>query len=556
MPCVIILEAMQLAPGVVIKSTYRLERPLAVGGMGALWVASHVALGSKVAVKFMDVSEADPVARARFQREAQSLAAIHNPHVVAVHDYGTEGDTPYIVMDLLDGEDLGTRLKRTGRLALPDVSRMLTQIGRGLRAAHAAGIVHRDLKPANVFLAVAEGEETVKILDFGLAKNAAAGAVGEGTKTGDLVGSPHYMSPEQIRSPTSIDQRSDLWSLSVILYRALSGELPFKGKQVGPVLAQILTDTIPKVTEVAPDLPPALDAFFARGLARDPAQRFHSAQEMAHELARIAVQAGYTEPPPHWGDPSSSGPSYSSGVTSISASLPGGAWSAAPVAPAPTSHPSASHPSTSHPSMSHPSMRAGNPSMSHPAQAAPHPSWSGREAPPPAAAASWSGREAPVPVPPGSLSGQLTVALVAPEVLSGQPVPPLATTAAPVSAPAKTSARLLWALGVAVVSVVLTMGVLVATLRSEPDAGPKSAAAPAAPSASAAPSPADQDPPASAAAAAAEPAPAVPSAASSTAPLPQPSAPRAPAAFHAHTQVSPAPAPAAPPPKKKPNWGF
>ncbi len=397
----------------MILSTYRLERPLATGGMGSLWVATHAGTGAQVAVKFMDTAQADPTARARFQREAQSLATIHNPHVVTVREYGVEGEMPFIVMDLLEGEDLGARLRRVGRLSLADASRLLTQIGRGLRAAHAAGIVHRDLKPANVFLAASDGEETVKILDFGLAKNATARAVGEGTKTGDLVGSPHFMSPEQIRSPTSIDHRSDLWSLAVIMFRVLTGELPFKGKQVGPVLAQVLTDTIPKATQVAPDLPPALDPFFARGLARDPAQRFQSAQEMAHDLARIAASAGHTEPSARWADPSTSGVTYTSGVTSISGPLLGDSMaSAAPAAAA---------------SESQPGLRSG----AVPGGAAPgtpQASWSGQYALPSFPSASGSGQQAMTPMPPGSFSGQ--------------PIPPLATTAAP--APPKPTPWLPW----------------------------------------------------------------------------------------------------------------
>ena len=429
---------MKLAPGAVILSTYRLERPLAVGGMGSVWVASHVAIGAQVAVKFMDAAQADPVARARFEREAHSLAAIHNPHVVAVRDYGVEDETPFIVMDLLSGEDLGARLKRVRRLSLADASRLLTQIARGLRAAHAAGIVHRDLKPANVFLAVSDGEETAKILDFGLAKNAAAGAVGEGTKTGDLVGSPHFMSPEQIRSPTTIDHRSDLWSLAVILFRALTGELPFKAKQVGPVLAQILTDPIPSATDVAPDLPPALDGFFARGLARDPALRFQSAQEMAHDFARLVAHAGHPEPAAPWADPSSSGPTYSSGVTSIS--LPGLADSMPSAAPAASA------------------------SASHPAPGTPQGSFSAQHALTPMPAGSWS----------------------------GQPIPPLATSAAP--SPVKPTAWLPWLLAVAGVAAALSMGVVVATRRPGHD-DPAKRAARGEPSAAALAAPSPPSPP-------------------------------------------------------------
>jgi eukaryotic-like serine/threonine-protein kinase len=283
---------MKLHPGVLIAGSYSLERPLAVGGMGSVWVAWDPSIEGRVAIKFLDAVHADTeLGRARFEREATLLSGIKNPHVVSTREFRVEADIPFIVMELLDGEDLGSRLRRVSRISVMEASSLLTQLARGLGAAHDAGIIHRDLKPANVFLAKTEAGDLVKLLDFGLAKSRTATEVGESTKTGELLGSPHFMSPEQIRSPTAIDHRSDLWSVAVILFRALTGELPFKGEQVGPVLARILTDPIPVATVVAPDLAPALDAFFARGLARDPAMRFQSARELSHALAMIAEAA-------------------------------------------------------------------------------------------------------------------------------------------------------------------------------------------------------------------------------------------------------------------------
>ncbi len=262
---------MQLEPGAVIGGKYRIERALARGGMGSVWVARHVQLGSTVALKFLDASFATSAGhRMRFEREARSAANLKSPHVVQVMDYGFEADAPYLVMELLEGEDLGQRLHRIGRMSLPDTARVLLQVGKALRKAHDAGIAHRDLKPANLFIARVDDEEVVKVLDFGIAKEQHA-AVGDATKTGEIMGSPHYMSPEQVRAEKDLDHRTDIWSMGVILYRMLAGELPFPGDQIGPVLAKILTDPIPQITRVAPDLPPAIDQFFLRALARDKA---------------------------------------------------------------------------------------------------------------------------------------------------------------------------------------------------------------------------------------------------------------------------------------------
>jgi len=242
----------------------------------------------------MDAAHAgSAVFRARFEREARAAASLQSPHVVQVLDYGVEGDTPYIVMELLVGEDLRRRLSRERRLSLAATSRILSHVARGLGAAHEAHLVHRDLKPANVFLAGAPGaggDEVVKILDFGIAKDLMGEHVGESTRTGELVGSPHYMSPEQVRGAKDIDHRSDLWALSVIVYRSLTGQLPFRGDVFGAVIAQVLADPVPVATHVAPDLPPEVDAFFARGFARDREARFQTAEEMAAAFAALVAE--------------------------------------------------------------------------------------------------------------------------------------------------------------------------------------------------------------------------------------------------------------------------
>src|SRR5262249_23753605 len=158
----------------------------------------------------------------RFEREAKACARLKSPNIIQVHDYGIEDGTPYIVMELLDGEDLGTRLERVGQLHPAAAAPIAFQIARGLRTAHEAGIIHRDLKPGNIFLCRHQDDELAKVLDFGIAKSVGDAQIGDSTTTGAVVGSPHYMSPEQARAKKELDARTDLWSFGVILYRALT----------------------------------------------------------------------------------------------------------------------------------------------------------------------------------------------------------------------------------------------------------------------------------------------------------------------------------------------
>ncbi|WP_437760715.1 protein kinase domain-containing protein [Sorangium sp. So ce1389] len=271
-----------LAEGSVIAGRYRLERMLARGGMGSIWVARHLQLDVGVAVKLM-ASEyaASTTARARFEREARAAAQLKIPNVVHVHDYGIEDDTPFLVMELLEGEDLETRLAREGRLTGAATLTIVTQVCKALRRAHEMGIIHRDLKPANLFLSRQDEDELVKVLDFGIAKAEGMLLAGKETKTGTLVGSPYYMSPEQVRRSKSLDRRSDLWSIGVIIYRCLTGRLPFPGEEIGEVFVAICTEDFPLPSSLAPELGPEVDRFFARALMRDPEHRFQSASELA-----------------------------------------------------------------------------------------------------------------------------------------------------------------------------------------------------------------------------------------------------------------------------------
>ncbi len=277
-----------IGAGTVIAGRYRIERPLSQGGMGSVWVAHHLQLQRLVAIKLMEPSlAATAEGRSRFELEAQAAAQLHSRHVVQIHDYGVEGGTPYIVMELLTGEDLGTRLKRLRRLPLPTVALIFSQIAKALRKAHEAGIIHRDLKPANIFLARDDEDEVVKVLDFGIAKQTGTRNTTEATATGVVLGSIHYMSPEQARGTRGLDHRSDLWSLGVIAFRALVGQLPFAGNPVD-VIVKVCVEPIPLASALEPDLGPDVDAFLLRALERNPDARFQSARELAAALAILA----------------------------------------------------------------------------------------------------------------------------------------------------------------------------------------------------------------------------------------------------------------------------
>jgi serine/threonine-protein kinase len=291
--------------GLVIAGKYTLVHPHASGAMGSVWIARHDTLDHLVAVKFMAERYADDAdLRARFEREAKMVAGLRSQHVVHVHDYGFEDDTPYIVMELLVGESLGQRLRSEGRLTLPALAPIAIHICKGLHTAHKAGLVHRDLKPSNIFLALMDDVEVAKVLDFGVAKAAARSREHETlTQTGQPLGTAPYMSPEQYRDAGKVDHRSDLWSLGVILFQALSGRRPFPGPSEHNVMVQVCVDPVPAPSSVAADLPPDVDAFFARALARDPDQRFQSARELAEAFCSIVadappVQLSSRPPPP------------------------------------------------------------------------------------------------------------------------------------------------------------------------------------------------------------------------------------------------------------------
>jgi serine/threonine-protein kinase len=275
--------------GDLVADRYRLEALVGKGGMGQVWAAFDSKLSRKVAVKIVDLDGVDPVAsRSRFEREAELSRQLRGPSFVEVYDQGWADRRAYLVMELLEGETLHQRLTRVGVMSPEDALVVLRSVGACLRLAHTLQIVHRDLKPGNIFFAKAKSgqsgvqavdgrAEIVKLLDFGIAKDAWDGA--RLTKPGVMLGSAFYMSPEQVRSGRDVDARADLWALSVILFRALTGERPFGGA-AADALAKILAEAPPSPSALRPALGTSFDPFFEKALDKDPAWRFQSIDEL------------------------------------------------------------------------------------------------------------------------------------------------------------------------------------------------------------------------------------------------------------------------------------
>jgi len=276
-----------LHPGLMIGKSVRLVRALGAGGMGSVWIADHLGLHTQVVVKFMARALADDADFvARFAREAAAASQVKSPHVVQMLDHGVSAEgLPYIVMEYLEGRDLAQRLSEQGRLPPLEVASVVTQVGKALARAHERGIVHRDVKPENIFLCdVGGGEVFVKLLDFGVAKG--TGQLTSKTQTGTVIGSPQYMSPEQMLASKALDHRSDLWSLGVVAYEALTGSLPFDSETMAGLALQVHGEDPPRPSQRGLGLPPALDAWFARALAKSADARFSSAKEMCDAFAR------------------------------------------------------------------------------------------------------------------------------------------------------------------------------------------------------------------------------------------------------------------------------
>lgn len=287
-PVVSVLQA-----GALVAGRFRLERLLGEGGMAAVWAAQHEVTQRHVAIKVLK-GPAHPELIQRFIREARAANAVQHPNVVQVHDvFELEPGLPAMVMDLFEGESLGSLLERRGALPLAEVAPLLAPVVSALEAIHAAGIVHRDLKPHNVFLAKLPGGETrPMILDFGICKlDVALDSLAQSdvcTTAGRMVGTPCYMAPEQVRGAVDIDARADVWALGVMLYECVSGKLPWPTDSMARIVAGITTGPLLRVEQVAPELPPALAAVINRMLLRDTAQRLSNLREVLAVLDAVA----------------------------------------------------------------------------------------------------------------------------------------------------------------------------------------------------------------------------------------------------------------------------
>lgn len=281
--------------GKTIAGRYVLRALVGHGGMGAVYEAEHLGLGKRVAIKFIDQEFAtDERVVARFAREARAMSAIESAHIVTVFDAGTEDGRPYLVMELLRGEDLGQRLRRTRRVPLPEAMHIVAQVLKGLAKAHAAGIVHRDLKPDNVFILKSDMDPLfAKIVDFGVSKierprdkTSPLALTGRGT----VLGTPFYMCPEQAQAMPDVDARADIYSVGAILFECLTGRPPHTGETYEQIILSICMRDAPDLRAIDPSLPPEVAAFVARALSRERGDRFATAERMLAALHEIAPE--------------------------------------------------------------------------------------------------------------------------------------------------------------------------------------------------------------------------------------------------------------------------
>jgi serine/threonine-protein kinase len=276
--------------GLVVDDKYTIVRLLGKGGMGAVYEARHARLARRFAIKFLlpELSANREVLK-RFENEAKAAGGLEHPNLAAVTDVGRAPDgSPYLVMEFLQGEDCAHLLRRAGPLPVARATNLIVQACRGLAVAHQAGIVHRDLKPENLFVTDAgDGSDLVKVLDFGIAKLRAS-ETSLATGSGATFGTAFYMSPEQARGAADVDQRTDVWSLGVVLYELLGGRKPFDGEQFLYVIQEILNSTPPSLRLNRPDLPAKLIASVERAMSRQLSDRWPTVAAFAEAIAPFA----------------------------------------------------------------------------------------------------------------------------------------------------------------------------------------------------------------------------------------------------------------------------
>jgi serine/threonine-protein kinase len=282
----------RVQPGDVLGGKYAVEAVIGQGGTGYVVAAQHLVLRRRVALKFLrpELAVQSELGH-RFLREAQAAAQMTGDHVARVMDADTlPTGEPYLVMEFLEGEDIAAILRRSGPLSFREAAEYIVQACDAVREAHALHIVHRDLKPSNLFLTTGpNGEPRIKVLDFGVSKVLGSGSSQSLTGSDHVVGSPHYMSPEQVRTPREVDERTDIWSLGATLFTMLTGHVPFDGRSMIEVCGALLCGPPPRVGRFRADVPEGLEQVVLRCLRIDPAERFESASALARELAPFTL---------------------------------------------------------------------------------------------------------------------------------------------------------------------------------------------------------------------------------------------------------------------------
>jgi eukaryotic-like serine/threonine-protein kinase len=293
-----------LESGQIVDGKYRITRLLGEGGMGAVFEGENIRIRRKVAIKVLHAAftENQEVVQ-RFEREAQAAGHIGNDHILEVLDLGQlENGDLYLVMEYLDGEALSDRVRRLGRMSPEQIVPLMLEVLEGLAAAHAAGIIHRDLKPDNIFIVKEKAgqKDFVKIIDFGISKFQPLSGDGmKMTKTGAMMGTPYYMSPEQATGSRETDQRSDIYALGVIVYECVTGTVPFDAPSFNQLLFKIALTTPPPLEQVIPDLDPGFCSIVAKAMAREVETRFATCEDFSAALVEwTRTRAGVSVPPP------------------------------------------------------------------------------------------------------------------------------------------------------------------------------------------------------------------------------------------------------------------